>query len=333
MDPMRPESFTHKCSLLSTGRRYHYVDEVPHEYDPQQDSTILCIHGFPDFWAGWKYQIGPWVRAGYRVVAPDMLGYGQSDKPHEPEEYSLKRISSDLASILDVILVGKAIVIGHDWGSHIAARFALWYPERVLGVVQQVVGSYNGFEVVLIPPSSVSLGYFPPSSNYEDLDVFVKRFPIYKYQLYFASTGSSAELERNVRTIPTLEMADGDRLTPANSLDRELLQIFIFMQELQYIMSQNDTMRGPTNYYRTWNIRFNEEKDGHLPETYRQGTPVLFLRGAKDGTSSKAVLRETRRLYPAAKIITYEDAAHWLMLEKKEAVARDVLDWLCQVGL
>ena len=73
--------------------------------------------------------------------------------------------------------------------------------------------------------------------------------------------------------------------------------------------------------------------EGGLPQTYRQGTPVLFLRGAKDGTSTKAGMRETRRLYPTARIITYEDAAHWLMIEKKEAVAMDVLDWLCEVGL
>jgi soluble epoxide hydrolase/lipid-phosphate phosphatase len=59
--------------------------------------------------AGWKYQIGPWVRAGYRVVVPDMLGYGRSDKPDEPEEYSLKMISDDLASILDVIRVLKVV--------------------------------------------------------------------------------------------------------------------------------------------------------------------------------------------------------------------------------
>lgn len=73
--------------------------------------------------------------------------------------------------------------------------------------------------------------------------------------------------------------------------------------------------------------------DGGLPETYRHGTPVLFLRGGKDGTSTKVGMRETRRLYPAAKIITYEDAAHWVMIEKKEAVTRDVLKWLCEVGL
>lgn len=50
MDPTRPESFTHKWSLLATGRRYHYVDEVPRGYNPQQDLTIMCIHGFPDLW-------------------------------------------------------------------------------------------------------------------------------------------------------------------------------------------------------------------------------------------------------------------------------------------
>lgn len=57
----------------------------------------------------WKYQIKPWVEKGYRVVVPDMLGYGQTDKPENPEEYSLKKISDDLASILRKIGVDKAV--------------------------------------------------------------------------------------------------------------------------------------------------------------------------------------------------------------------------------
>lgn len=141
----------------------------------------------------------------------------------------------------------------------------------------------------------------------------MRKFPIYKYQLYFASAACTAELERNVRTPSIPETADGDLFTPTGRIDRELLQIFvsykrlfgtrwypgelwryshgegqpkhenreippgqegrhlntkrglgeyvlIITQELQYITSQNDTMRGPTNYYRTWDIRFNEEK-------------------------------------------------------------------------
>lgn len=59
--------------------------------------------------AAWKNQIGPWVEAGYRVIAPDMLGYGQTDKPDEPEEYSLKKLSDDLAALLDHISSPKAV--------------------------------------------------------------------------------------------------------------------------------------------------------------------------------------------------------------------------------
>lgn len=79
----------------------------------------------------------------------------------------------------------------------------------------------------LTSPCSVSLGYFPPSSNYEKLEVFVKKFPIYKYQLYFSSTACIGELERNVRTIFTLETVDGRSFTPVNLADHEFLQIFV----------------------------------------------------------------------------------------------------------
>ncbi len=58
---------------------------------------------------GWRHQIGPWVRAGYRVVVPDMLGYGGTDKPLNPEEYSTKKLCADLAALLDTIGVLRAV--------------------------------------------------------------------------------------------------------------------------------------------------------------------------------------------------------------------------------
>ena len=60
---------------------------------------------------GWRYQIGPWVRAGYRVVVPDMLGYGGTDKPLAVEEYSTKKLCADLAALLDVVGVRKAVSV------------------------------------------------------------------------------------------------------------------------------------------------------------------------------------------------------------------------------
>lgn len=58
---------------------------------------------------GWRYQIGPWVKQGFRVVAPDMLGYGGTDKPIEAVEYSTKKLSADLAALLDLLDVQRAV--------------------------------------------------------------------------------------------------------------------------------------------------------------------------------------------------------------------------------
>ena len=61
---------------------------------------------------GWRYQIGPWVRQGFRVVVPDMLGYGGTDKPVDPSAYSTKKLTADLAAILDVLAINKAVSSG-----------------------------------------------------------------------------------------------------------------------------------------------------------------------------------------------------------------------------
>ena len=63
---------------------------------------------------GWRHQIGPWVRAGYRVVVPDMLGYGGTDKPLALEEYSTKRLCADLAALLDIIGVSRAVSLSRS---------------------------------------------------------------------------------------------------------------------------------------------------------------------------------------------------------------------------
>ena len=62
---------------------------------------------------GWRHQIGPWVRAGYRVLVPDMLGYGGTDKPLDAEEYSTKKLCADLAALLDIVGVSRAVSRGN----------------------------------------------------------------------------------------------------------------------------------------------------------------------------------------------------------------------------
>jgi soluble epoxide hydrolase/lipid-phosphate phosphatase len=106
---MHPASFNHRRELLDTGRTYHFVDQLPPNYQPSTP-TLLCVHGFPDLWYGWRYQIGPWSTK-FRVIVPDMLGYGSTDKPLAPSEYSTRMLSDDLAALLDLVGVEKAVCV------------------------------------------------------------------------------------------------------------------------------------------------------------------------------------------------------------------------------
>ena len=131
MNPLDPSSFPRRTEMLSTGRTYHFVDTgSPTPSAP----TILCIHGFPDSWYGYRYQIPHWAKVA-RVIVPDMLGYGGTDKPHDASEYSSKKLCADLTALLDLLDVQRAIVVGHDWGALIAGRFALWAPDRLKALV------------------------------------------------------------------------------------------------------------------------------------------------------------------------------------------------------
>jgi pimeloyl-ACP methyl ester carboxylesterase len=92
---------------------------------------VLLLHGFPEFWYGWRHQLGPLADAGFRVVAPDQRGYATSDKPPRVADYNLDRLAADIASAITALGAERARVVGHDWGGVVAWWLALRYPERV----------------------------------------------------------------------------------------------------------------------------------------------------------------------------------------------------------
>ena len=92
--------------------------------------VILMIHGFPDFWYSWRYQMDA-LSSEYRCVAMDQRGYNQSDKPAVQENYDVLKLVSDAVAVLDDLGVDKAIVMGHDWGGFVAWFLAAYHPERV----------------------------------------------------------------------------------------------------------------------------------------------------------------------------------------------------------
>jgi pimeloyl-ACP methyl ester carboxylesterase len=113
--------------------------------DEGDGPAVVLLHGFPDSHVLWRNQVPALVSAGYRVVAPDLRGFGESSKPPEAEKYGLLDIAGDVLGILDSLGVDRAHVVGHDWGAALAWAMAAFVPDRVDHLVALSVGHPSAF--------------------------------------------------------------------------------------------------------------------------------------------------------------------------------------------
>ena len=100
---------------------------------------VVLVHGWPESWYSWRHQIPVIAAAGYRVIAPDMRGYGHSDKPAAVTDYDITHTTADIVGLIDAYGAEKAIVIGHDWGAIVTWNTALLHPERVSAMIAMSV--------------------------------------------------------------------------------------------------------------------------------------------------------------------------------------------------
>jgi pimeloyl-ACP methyl ester carboxylesterase len=111
--------------------------------DEGEGMPVLLLHGFPDSSRLWRHQVPALVGAGMRAIAPDLRGFGQSDKPETVEEYRIGRSMADMVAVLDALDLERAHVVGHDWGAGLAWALAAYAPERVARLVVLSVGHPN----------------------------------------------------------------------------------------------------------------------------------------------------------------------------------------------
>ncbi len=105
---------------------------------------VLFVHGFPESWYSWRHQIEAFANAGFTAAAPDVRGYGGTDKPYDVEAYTMAKHTADMAGIAAALAPDlPAIIVGHDWGSPIAWNSALLFPKQFRAVA--------GLSVPLLP--------------------------------------------------------------------------------------------------------------------------------------------------------------------------------------
>jgi pimeloyl-ACP methyl ester carboxylesterase len=98
---------------------------------PAHGPLVILLHGFPEFWYGWRHQIGPLAAAGLRLTAPDQRGYNLSDKPAGIAAYRVDNLADDVLGLADALGCKRFAVVGHDWGGVVAWHLAGRNPDRV----------------------------------------------------------------------------------------------------------------------------------------------------------------------------------------------------------
>src|SRR5438105_7751055 len=140
--------------------------------------VVLC-HGFPESWYSWRHQLSALAAAGFHAVAPDMRGYGQTDRPEAIDQYTLFHLVGDIVGLLDALGERQAVIAGHDWGAPVAWGTALFRPDRIRGVV--------GLSVPYTPRGPVAITQAMRNAGANNF-----------YMLYFQKPGvAEAELERD----------------------------------------------------------------------------------------------------------------------------------------
>ena len=299
------------------------------ELEPAQkkdNPLVLMVHGFPESWYSWRHQFAPLADAGFHAVAPDMRGYGKSDKPDEISAYNQVEVVNDIIGLIPALGYESAIVIGHDWGAPTAWSCALHHPDKVTAV--------GALSVPFSPRSEV-----PPMQTMRAMfkDMFF-------YQMYFQEPGvAEAELEAEVEVSlrKFFHLASGDNEATSfepRPVDSDLLSDAVDPGKLGPWCSEEDLrfyvgeftrsgFRGPLSYYRNFDLTWNLT-DG-APKTISQ--PAMFVAGEKDGVIVMAgeALKLMPERVPDLRINELiPGVGHWTQQEAPDAVNDAILRFL-----
>ena len=295
--------------------------------------VVLC-HGFPESWYSWRHQLTALAEAGFHAVAPDMRGYGRTDRPEAIDQYTLLHLVGDVVGLIDTLGAEQAVIAGHDWGAPVAWHAALLRPDRFRAVI--------GLSVPYRPRAPVRPTTVMPQS--EDA-VF--------YQLYFQTPGvAEAEFEHDVRrTMRAILCSISGDAPPGTGavgmVPRQggFLALMPNTETLPSWLSEADVdfyagefartgFRGGLNWYR--NIDRNWEL--LAPFAGAQVTiPALYIAGDRDPVVAfpgmDRLIPNLANFVPQLRqTIMLPGCGHWTQQERAAEVNAAMIDFLRELG-
>jgi len=295
-----------------------------------QGPLVLLCHGFPETRYSWRHQLGALATAGFHAVAPDMRGYGKSDRPDAIDQYTIFHLVGDMVGLLDALQAPTAVIVGHDWGATVAWHAALLRPDRFRAVV--------GLSVPPWPRSKVA----PTRTMPRTADT---QF----YQLYFQEPGvAEAELERDPRWSLRNMLYGGSGDAPRGGVDIGMvprgggflrgpgapatLPAWLSESDVDVYAAefQRSGFRGALNWYR------NIDRNWQLMAPFvgaRVTVPALYVAGDRDMVVAfpgiDRLLANLERFVPSLRsTLMLPGCGHWTQQERPAEVNAALLDFL-----
>jgi len=268
--------------IRTNGISLHVVQAGPVEGQP-----LLFLHGFPEFWYGWRKQIDFFTQSGYRVIFPDQRGYNLSEKPKPVTAYHIDVLAEDIIGLMDALELKKVVLIGHDWGGAVAWRIAAKYPDRLEKLI-----------ILNVPHPGVLLRTLKRSwkqrrKSWYMLFFQIPRLPEWIFRQQNWRTGIKA-LQGSSR--------------PGTFSETDL-------QKYCEAWAQPGAFRAMINWYRAA-LRHKAKSSGNTRIT----VPTLLIWGTEDKFLGREMAEPSINKCDNGQLIFIEGATHWVQHEEPEQV-------------
>ena len=256
---------------------------------------MLLLHGFPEFWYGWRSQIPTLSAAGYRLWVPDQRGYNRSEKPDRVADYAVNVLARDAVALIDAAGRERAVLIGHDWGAAVGWQVALRAPERLTALV-----------ILNVPHPRVMQRYLRHSLDQLRRSAYIGFFQLPWLPEWVLGRRKGAMLAKAMET----SSLPNTFTTPEMDRYREA-------------WGQPGALTAMLNWYRAA-VRVR------TPPAETETVPVstLVLWGAKDRFLDRAMARPSAERCAQGELTMIEDATHWVHHERPQQVNAHILKFL-----
>ncbi|NNF16476.1 MAG: alpha/beta hydrolase [Gammaproteobacteria bacterium] len=299
---------------------------------PETGPAVVLCHGFPELAYSWRFQIPALAAAGYRVLAPDMRGFGHSDRPASVSDYGLQDLCLDVTGVLDHFGITQSVVVGHDWGGAVAWALPLRHPDRVRGV------------------AGINTPFTPRNPRYRPMESFARKFGDEMYIVQFQTPGVADELfardctatmrffmrrsrysaeqfahapkaVRSLNLLRALEQGNADLWASESVVSDEAIAVFARAFE-------RTGFTGGINWYR--NMDRNWETSADLPQHISQ--PALMIMAENDVVLPPSAADGMETYVPNLTRHLVKNCGHWTQQEHPDEVNRVLLDWLATLN-